>query len=804
MPDQNQTPNLSLDEQLLNALKENANFKEQVKMTLFCVNEVYQVFESLENEYLRTLEALKNKQNETQSLLEDFRSEKDAFNEALRAQKSELEANLNEVRQKLELTSTLKNELESLKNEVQADFEAMDAYKNDIEVLIAKLGNLQELKNEIENKKELAEQTITELEGKKEQILAFANNLKNQALALYESKIAELKLLHSELELNLTQKQSELETKQEEVFQSLETKKEQTKSEVSEFVSEQFDRLNQHIASLKESLDELDFVSAKEPANARLENTWLDLNEAVVKKYIQNPAISFFSAGEPEYFARLDDAFYKNDTDELFLFLNDIHGNNWHKINQTPFRADFQCQQKPVSSDTNPIKAGQTWFKMDYLELFYRENESWVQISKKLEQVRFEQDDEPSLNVKLNDIWKKGEEFFLYVSVNENDTLVQKWIALEKAYLHAKFFQMNEPINTQASAGADEVLVNMFDLWFKGDEREVFVYQKVGQNYDFVRLDESKQRARFQGESAPDELLENDLWFHHQADNIYEGELKSYTGTASNTGFLSLKACLKYARFHQELEPKTANAGDLLFKPYSNELYYYFVDSNVAMFKKINLEGSFAFEQDDEPENANFADVWKKGDELFIFVRFYTNFEWRVIEPNGLLPYIFVNEHDKRLKIIERLILPDESLPNKYKELLEIKYPQQLTNKAFVDKTKAELSSHLHTAKTELQTNITNTYNRYNYDWVNNANNNASIDFRKGINFKLNLTSNQALRSVSVDGCEGKSGMIFVNGANRITGFNAPFNWRISQSNFNSWELFSYGIINGVIRLVRS
>ena len=121
-----------------------------------------------------------------------------------------------------------------------------------------------------------------------------------------------------------------------------------------------------------------------------------------------------------------------------------------------------------------------------------------------------------------------------------------------------------------------------------------------------------------------------------------------------------------------------------------------------------------------------------------------------------------------------------------------------------ITQTNTELTNTINTKATSLQTSINNVNARYNYAYNVLATNVAAIDFRTALNFKLNLTAAMQITSVSVAGCEGKTGVIFVQGANFISSFASPFNFRIAQSGFGTWELFSYCIINGVIRLTRS
>ncbi|MCL9821914.1 hypothetical protein NCR96_09220, partial [Helicobacter sp. 14348-15] len=81
----------------------------------------------------------------------------------------------------------------------------------------------------------------------------------------------------------------------------------------------------------------------------------------------------------------------------------------------------------------------------------------------------------------------------------------------------------------------------------------------------------------------------------------------------------------------------------------------------------------------------------------------------------------------------------------------------------------------------------------------------AAIDFRNGNHFMVNLSANAQISVSNWGGVAGKSGTITILNANRITGFKAPFNFRIAQSGFSGTEVFSYFCYaSNLIRIVRS
>ncbi|EAK7913913.1 hypothetical protein E7Q62_03010 [Campylobacter jejuni] len=78
------------------------------------------------------------------------------------------------------------------------------------------------------------------------------------------------------------------------------------------------------------------------------------------------------------------------------------------------------------------------------------------------------------------------------------------------------------------------------------------------------------------------------------------------------------------------------------------------------------------------------------------------------------------------------------------------------------------------------------------------------IDLRKAQHFILTMTAKGAIGIANWGGA-GKSGTITVNNAQNITGFSAPFKFRIAQSGFSGTETFAYFCIaSNNVRLVRT
>ena len=81
----------------------------------------------------------------------------------------------------------------------------------------------------------------------------------------------------------------------------------------------------------------------------------------------------------------------------------------------------------------------------------------------------------------------------------------------------------------------------------------------------------------------------------------------------------------------------------------------------------------------------------------------------------------------------------------------------------------------------------------------------GAINLNNGINFSLNLTSKVNITVTNAASNIGQTGEIFVAKGADISGFSAPFNFRIAQSGFGNNEVFSYTVVSSsLVRITRS
>ncbi|TQR31789.1 hypothetical protein DMB92_05215 [Campylobacter sp. MIT 99-7217] len=791
-------------------LDKNDAWLEQVKMTLLVVYNLEKSFQDMNLKY-------ENAFAECDKIAKEIAEKKEQLHELL-ALKGEEFKNLqteflNIKAENLELLESASKQLEEITKIKDEIIKLSLEYDNKNEKALFVLEQIEYMKNELDSFDfeaitQRINKALLELKTKKDEAL---NELSLQS-NLAQTSINNLsEIFRTEFEVKMTELDNKI-TLQAPNFELLNQKAEQ----LEDFINKKQEQFQQDFYNI-DKLEEITFVQKDIPKQdeAKENDTWLDTNQGVINIYEKNPNVRFNQSDDPTNYASLYDTFHKNnkiaDTEfnELHMFLQTENGKEWVKTNEVKFFANYQQSQQPALENSEP---NQTWFEMDYLEVYYRENNAWVQISKKLEQARFIQDTEPSenQNVKLNDIWKKSDdEFFMFVAVNANGSVTNEWIALEKVYLFAKFMQEIEPVSVEG-----KVSVDMFDLWFKCDFSKFYVFAKKGENdtgsvFEWILVSEAKANARFKGEIAPNELMIGDFFFKHEANDQYQGELFEYKAKNHEYRFVTLKALEKYTRYKQEILPDEQDCenDDLCFKPYSKKYYILKDEINSRAWQELDINKEASFRGEVDLSTAKAGDIYQKDEnsQKLFYMKLPKECFWQKQDEPKIKPYIWRNKNTDRLEIIENLMSPELSLEHTYKDILELNYPQQFVQKYHLDTQINALTQALNEAKTKLETNITNLDKKYSYDFVNVGGNPANIDFRAGNTFVINAKTSKSIGVANVTGCVGKSGIIIVYNCNLLQRFDARFKWRIAQSGFSGTEVFAFFIhdINW-IRLVRS
>ena len=839
----------------------NDNFKEQVKNTLLAVLELQNIFQTLSEHYEQSLKTLEFHTDKSTVAYEDFMREKadlearfkESFNE-LRSQSDELQARLNSGGELLESFKLIESSINAIYGDIKEYDEKINTLYNamDFSALDEKAAQLNEQKAQISA-------FIIDLGQKK-------NELANELDALKNSHLSGVMDMYSKLqEMNktLSNKEASFSTdldaaKQNAVdFVRLETRGFQ--KEISTFLQAEKVKLSEYVQNFRNSLDELDFTQTLEPAGALNQSSWLDTSKGIIKIYGKNPKIRFIGSREPDTFTRLSDLWLNSANNTLHLFKASEEGNNFTPLQMRAFdfdKIDFKQENEPeINPAHNEFYEGRAWLKMNALKVFYLENNAFVQIDKKL--VRFTGAQAPAAPqiVQYNDIWAKSEnEVFIYTKKSATES---GWVRLNEAYKYAKFKRLTLPDESEiATDDTDSNKVFMRDLVFIVDESELYYYLKSSYNgsdevtYGWVRASVALANARFKQEAEPKELMPNDLFFQTLSDDAKseegsKGVLKIWQASSYDYAWMSLEAVKKYATFKDEVEPKAENlsGNEIWYKPYSKELFLRvenawkkiynigFDESGQLVLPKdypqgqtLNRIGATTLldMQNEGASEANFAKYCITLNEspkrVYLCVKKGKDFSWDLSNAD-IKGFVWQNELENKINAIESLLVPDGSAYDKVnnKELIEVKnYPQQIVNFNILKKNVDSINEYINNSvqvlnntiqnsinnlDRKLQTNINNLAHLHRNDWVYLTN--APIDFALGKNFYLTLTHHQNLAAINGN-IQGKSGCIFVTGANLITGFNSPFNWRVGQTGFQGWELFSYCIINQTVRLARS
>lgn len=853
-----QTPK-SFDERVNEALNSNS-VSEQIKTTLLVAFELVQSFDELNEHYRKDLAQFNDNFAKSNELYQNFVDEKTKF-----------EANYTQILETLTQTS----------KEFQNEVARVESLKNSIETL---KGNIEVMSENIALQKKEIEKLVNSVD-----------------LASIDERITLLNAKKAEFDEFLPQ---------------LDTKK----AEFNAFVEQEKVNLEQFIAQFRDSLDEIDFVQSSAPVSGLNGQTWLDTKKGVINIFSPNPRVRFTQKDEPTNYARLGDAWLKNDeanslSPQLFLFLTKTSGNEWHalQMNALEFdKIDYKQESEPEANAGNESKC---WLRMNALNVYYLENRSFVQIDKKL--VRFVSENEPDAQtetIQLNDIWKKSDDE-IYICTAYTPKLTKDdepqsvlspakatWTLLEEAYKTAKFKRASLPSDDEIAnddESDDTTKIQMRDLVFVVDKNELYYCVKnsfdgsENEGFSWVKKANLTANARFKGLNEPLELFENDMWFKTKSDDLQtqeatEGVLNVLKPKTQTPSWVTLAYAKKYAAFKSELKPdeKYCKNYDAWYRPYSNELYifyngyFHFVNKCNAFVRfEVKMQSQNELGEQVESvhynwimrkfagwqsivspnQNRSFGDMplvidnarvtdksiepvierysggivfpiilnnydWQVGDDLLYFTKINElsddeiyicfniaqRFEWiKAANQNDIAAFAWQNELEKRVSVVENLLLPDGVVREivQKNELIVPSYPQQLVNVAFLNGALGELDEKITRKDEEYQTNFSDAV------VVDDEKLQVSLNFSYGKNFSVDLTNatktNYELLVAndenSLNELQGQSGVIAVKGANKLkTTLGAGFNVRVALQGLGELEIFSYVIFESNIRLTRS
>lgn len=794
----------SLLDKIKEALKQNANFSEQIKLSLLALNELLHSHAKLEKNYaflidectalINELEARKGSFDEkAKKYLEEFSS----LLENARLLNDENLENANLSTQNLEQTQALKEQCEGFLEEITKkalSFETQLEFLK--QVSQEELPKIEGILNEINTAKD-------EFNGIKDEVSQFLDTEKERLLSEFKSLASEALTQANTLKEAFL---SEINTARDEL-QSLKEELESKQDEALKLVDEKISNFDKKYTSIK-------YLSNDEPKDSgtRLNDIWLDTKNGIIRAYVKNPLFSHFGTQFPQYLAKRGDL-WLNEKNELFCLREEEDLNlGFLKVNEKVLEAKFKQNDEP---DLASAKLGDLWFKCQPFEVYYLENKSWVQIHQKL--VRFKQESEPVVSatnvIEINDIWQNTTTnvFYIYANIDTSEGAAKKWIQLAEVFNYTKFKGSNFPEIAQDENDDIANKALMRDLFFKCDESEIYICLETSTDKVFKKLSEAKAEAKYKQELEPKILKENVLVFKNESDleseeGFYKGLVFAYKPQSYENAWLRLSYLKQNAQFKDndsfEISSKYARAYDVWYKERDDELFIYLAKSEEANasfeWKKIDFKNPTYTHTsvEGDRENAKLGEVYASVQDdtnPFIFTKRGINLEYTEVKNEELL--------DREIKPFwwYNSLLKDFYLRVKKVDYNVLKLEKDLN--ALLQSTKTQLQASINALATKHEALAS----KHEYAYKQLANNVTAIDFRTANNFKLNLTAaNKTLTVTSVAGCEGKTGVIFVQGANFIKAFASPFNFRIAQSGFGTWELFSYCIINGVVRLTRS
>ena len=197
-------------------------------------------------------------------------------------------------------------------------------------------------------------------------------------------------------------------------------------------------------------------------------------------------------------------------------------------------------------------------------------------------------------------------------------------------------------------------------------------------------------------------------------------------------------------------------------------------------------------------------------DEFMLCMNVASVYEWvDAIYQNDIKAYEWQNELEKRVKIIERLILPDGILAQKVQanELIAPKYPQQLVSVSALNSALATLYEQIARKDESYHTNQSDAVVIDSGDTPK-----VMLNLSYGKNFSIDLTSETKTNfALCVQGVEilnelqGQTGIIAVKGAKKLkTALGTGFDVRVALQGLGEFELFSYAVYGDKVRLTRS
>lgn len=210
----------------------------------------------------------------------------------------------------------------------------------------------------------------------------------------------------------------------EHILENLNAFDEKVKEALQNYENLSDEKLNMLKELYKKVVYPFDYVSDEEPTMPNVNETWFKTDEAKIFKFIKNPQITFLQKERPKE-RKINDIWFKPMDDvnlqvgEFYLCEKVLKNEAW--INPSlpeNLEPAFNQEEAPQNATLGDI-----WKKGDEYLVYIKttSGNSWTSPENPSEYTpTYESEEEPS-EAKLGEIWKKGNEYLIYARVT-NDT----------------------------------------------------------------------------------------------------------------------------------------------------------------------------------------------------------------------------------------------------------------------------------------------------------------------------------------------------------------------------------------------
>lgn len=849
-------PSTELSQKVENALN-NETFTEQVKTTLSVAYELVKTFEELNEHYKSDMEAFNANHQKSEELYADFVAQKTQFESSYNEILATLNAKSTEFNEQVAKIEVLRTEISNLENSIEAMETNIKAQADEVKKLVNKLDidTINAKITQLTQKAAEVEAYMPVFEEKKTEFSNYLANTKSdfeQYVAQFRNSLDELDFVQntqpntglngqswldtSTGTINIFSKNARvrfIQTNEPSNFARLgDVWDKGANSGVNElyfFESQIHGNYFKNLQMNALEFDSVDFKQENEPETANNEGkSWLKMSPLNVfylenKSFVQidKKLVRFTSDTEPDpkvETIQLNDIWKKSDSEIYIctsLITNKITGDTadlteetitatWTllelayktaKFKRKTLPSDSEIAQDGEENDTSKVQMRDLVFVVDEDELYYclktsydgsaeNANLAWFKKSEVIANARFKGESEPS-ELFVNDMWFQTKSDDLQTEESTQGTLkVLKptntafaWKSMTYAKQYATFKTELQPY---------ERFCQKYDIWYRPYSDELYVYNGVGWTLIFKGY----------------------AWLPVKVQDSSGVEQTSFI-----VRFNSFNAGVPTGDYIKEdgRSPYTLNQINTTIPLYSNPFDY------ADIFGEFSLQtglAAVAIKEIHSWAESDYETFLNKitalsDDEVFVCIKVAQNLAWTdAAYQNEISAFAWQNDINKRLKVVESLMLPDGVLFDKFtaNELIAPSYAHQVANVAFVNGRIGYLNEKI---------------SQHDNDF-NECDISDGLNFAKGKNLSIDLTNAKdssgnaysttnlyTLKSLqdstALKEYDGQSGCIAIKSAKFLsTTFGEPFSVRVAMQGMTELEIFSYVVFDGKIRLTRS